>query len=144
MIYKGDNLRVMVGGKCICQSTTCTVQINRNMDESSTKDSANLWAENEPGMGSWSIQCDSLTALTDNGSNGETTIDLLDIILGGTKVQLTFDVTAGTMNRVGQNSAIKMTGYAYLNDTNIQAAHAQNSSTGYTFTGTGALTRASA
>ena len=60
-------------------------------------------------------------------------------MINKTKVHLVFDQTAGTNNRVGQNSVIKKSGWAWLNDLSIQAANRQNSTISAQFTGTGPL-----
>ena len=60
-------------------------------------------------------------------------------MINKTKVTLTFDQTAGTNNRVGQNSVIKKTGQAYISDINISAQNRQNSTISVQFTGTGPL-----
>lgn len=132
----------MVGGKCVAQATSCQVHLALQLESTSSKDSVGDFEEQDPVGKSWDISSDSLVALTDNGTNGETTIDLIDLILNGTKVTLTFDQTAGTNNRVGQNSAIKMTGQAYLTDLNITAQNRANSTQTAQFQGTGALARA--
>lgn len=136
---KGQNLRVMVGGKCIAMATSCQFHISAQMEDSSTKDSTGDWQEQEVVGLSWDAQTDSLVTLEDNGTNGELPQDLLSLIINKTKVQLTFDQTAGTNNRTGQNAVIKKTGYAYLTDANITAANRQNSTLTAQFTGTGAL-----
>ena len=136
---KGQNLRVMVGGKCIAMATSCQFHISAQMEDSSTKDSTGDWQEQEVVGLSWDAQTDSLVTLEDNGSNGELPQDLLSLIINKTKVQLTFDQTAGTNNRTGQNAAIKRTGWAWLNDISISAANKQNSQLTAQFTGTGPL-----
>lgn len=138
-IIKGQNLRVMVGGKCVAMATSCQFHVSAQMEDSSTKDSAGDWQEQDVVGLSWDAQTDSLVTLTDNGTNGELPQDLLGLIINKTKVQLTFDETAGTNNRTGQNSAIKRTGYAYLTDLNITAQNRANSTVSAQFTGTGAL-----
>ena len=77
--------------------------------------------------------------MEDNGTNGELPQDLLLLMINKTKVTLTFDTTAGTNNRVGQNSVIKKTGQAYITDASVQAANRQNSTLSVQFTGTGPL-----
>jgi hypothetical protein len=109
------------------------------MEDSSTKDSTGDWQEQEVVGLSWDAQTDSLVTLEDNGTNGELPQDLLSLIINKTKVQLTFDQTAGTNNRTGQNAVIKKTGYAYLTDVQVTAANRQNSTMTAQFTGTGAL-----
>lgn len=136
---KGQNLRVMVGGKCIAMATSCTFHISAQVESASTKDDANDFEVNEVTGLSWDAQTDSLVTLTDNGVNGELPTDLMSLILNKTKVTLTFDQTAGTNNRTGQNSAIKRSGEAYLTDYSISAQNRQNSTLSCQFTGTGPL-----
>ena len=136
---KGQNLRVMVGGKCIAMATSCTFHISAQVEDSSTKDDANDFANNEVTGLSWDAQTDSLVTLTDNGVNGELPTDLMSLIINKTKVTLTFDQTAGANNRVGQNSVIKRSGEAYLTDYSLSAQNRQNSTLSCQFTGTGPL-----
>jgi hypothetical protein len=136
---KGQNLRVMVGGKCIAMATSCQIHIGTQLEDSSTKDSTGDWQEQEVTGLNWDVTTDSLVTLEDNGTNGELPQDLMSLIINKTKVQLTFDQTSGTNNRTAQDSAIKRTGYAYLTDYNLTAPNRQNSTLNCKFTGTGAL-----
>jgi len=136
---KGQNLRVMVGGKCIAMAVNATFHVSAQMESSSTKDSTGDWDEQEVVGLSWDAQTDSLVTLTDNGSGGELPQDLLSLIINKTLVTLTFDQTAGTNNRIGQNSAIKRSGSAYLVDVSISAQNRQNSQISCQFQGTGPL-----
>ena len=136
---KGQNLRVMVGGKCIAMATSCTFHISAQVESASTKDDANDFDVNEVTGLSWDASTDSLVTLTDNGTNGELPTDLMSLIINKTVVTLTFDQTAGTNNRTGQNSAIKRSGQAYLTDYSISAQNRQNSTLSCQFTGTGPL-----
>jgi hypothetical protein len=88
---------------------------------------------------SWDAQTESLVTLEDNGTNGELPQDLLSLMINKTQVTLTFDQTAGTNNRVGQNSVIKKSGNAWISDIQITAANRQNSTVTVQFQGTGAL-----
>lgn len=136
---KGQNLRVFVGSRCVAMATSATIHVAAQTEDSSTKDDTGDWAENEVVGLSWDASTDSLVTLTDNGTNGELPVDLLSLIINKTKVQLTFDTTAGTNNRTGQNSAIKKSGYAYLTDYSLTAPNRQNSTLTCQFSGTGAL-----
>jgi hypothetical protein len=136
---KGQNLRVMVGGKCIAMATSCTFHVSTQLEDSSTKDSVGDFQEQEVTGLSWDAQTESLVTLKDNGTNGELPQDLLSLMINKTKVTLTFDQTAGANNRVGQNSVIKKTGQAYITDMSVQAANRQNSTLSVQFTGTGPL-----
>ena len=136
---KGQNLRVMVGGKCIAMATSCTFHVSAQLEDSSTKDSVGDFQEQEVTGLSWDAQTESLVTLEDNGTNGELPQDILSLMINKTKVTLTFDQTAGANNRVGQNSVIKKSGQAYITDVSISAQNRQNSTCTVQFTGTGAL-----
>ena len=136
---KGQNLRVMVGGKCIAMATSAQFHISAELQDSSTKDSVGDFQEQEVTGLSWDAQTDSLVTLEDNGTNGELPQDILSLIINKTKVTLTFDQTAGANNRVGQNSVIKRSGEAYVSDVQITAQNRQNSTMTVQFQGTGAL-----
>ena len=136
---KGQNLRVMVGGKCIAMATSCQFHVSAQLESSSTKDSVGDFEEQEVTGLSWDAQTDSLVTLTDNGVNGELPTALLSLIINKPKVTLTFDQTAGANNRTGQNSAIKRSGEAFLTDYSLSAQNRQNSTLSCQFTGTGPL-----
>ncbi len=136
---KGQNLRVMVGGKCIAMATSCTFHISAQTESASTKDDANDWEVNEVTGLSWDAQTDSLVTLSDNGTNGELPTDLMSLIINKTLVTLTFDTTSGTNNRTAQNSAIKRSGQAYLVDYSLSAQNRQNSTLSCQFSGSGPL-----
>ena len=138
-VIKGQNLRVMVGGKCIAMATSCTFHISAQLEDTSTKDSTGDWQEQEVVGLSWDASTESLVTLTDNGSNGELPQDLLSLIINKTLVTLTFDTTSGTNNRTAQNSALKKSGSAYLTDFSVTAQNRQNSTVSCQFTGSGPL-----
>jgi len=129
----------MVGGKCIAMATSCTFHVSAQLQDSSTKDSVGDFQEQEVTGLSWDAQTESLVTLEDNGTNGELPQDLLSLMINKTKVSLTFDQTSGANNRVAQNSVIKKTGDAYINDISISAQNRQNSTISVQFSGTGPL-----
>ena len=136
---KGQNLRVMVGGKCIAMATSCTFHVAAQMEDSSTKDDTGSWQSQEVTGLSWDASTDSLVTLTDNGSNGELPQDIFTAMIAMTPVTLTFDTTNGTNNRVAQNGALKKSGQAYISDISITAANRANSTMTVQFQGNGAL-----
>lgn len=136
---KGQNLRVMAGGKCIAMATSCTFHVAAQMEDSSTKDDTGNWQSQEVVGLSWDASTDSLVTLTDNGSNGELPQDIFTAMIAMTPVTLTFDTTNGTNNRVAQNGALKKSGQAYISDISITAANRANSTMTVQFQGNGAL-----
>lgn len=136
---KGQNLRVLVGGKCIAMSTSCTFHLSAEMQTTSSKDDPGSWQSQEVTGLSWDASTDSLVTLTDNGSNGELPQDIFTAMIAMTPVTLTFDTTNGTNNRVAQNGALKKSGQAYISDISITAANRANSTMTVQFQGNGAL-----
>lgn len=136
---KGQNLRVMVGGKCIAMATSCQFHVAAQTADSSTKDDTGDWAVNEIVGLSWDASTDALITLEDNGTNGELVVDLFTAMIQKTLLTLSFDVTNGANNRTSTNSTIKKTGTAYISDISVTAANRQNSTVTVQFVGTGAL-----
>ena len=138
---KGQNLRVFVGSgasaKCIAMATSCTFHISAELQDASTKDNTGDWQVQEVVGLSWDAQTESLVTLSDSG--GELPQDILSLIINKTAVTLTFDQTAGSQNRVGQDSAIKCSGTAYVSDVNVTAQNRANSTLSVSFVGTGAI-----
>lgn len=58
--YKGQNLRVFMGGKVIAGATSCTVHLAAQVEDASTKDSPDGWAVNECTGLSWDVATDAL------------------------------------------------------------------------------------
>ena len=129
----------MVDGKCIAMATSCQFHISAQTEDTSSKDDTGDWQSNEVTGLSWDASTDSLVTLTDNGTNGELPTDLMSLIINKTEVTLTFDQTAGTNNRVAQDSAIKRSGNAYLVDYALTAPSRANSTLTCKFTGNGPL-----
>lgn len=136
---KGQNLRVMIGGKCIAKATSCTFHVAAQMADSSTKDDTGSWQSQEVVGLSWDASTDSLMTLTDDGSNGELPQDIFTVATAMTPVTLTFDTTSGANNRVAQNSALKKSGQAYVSDISITAANRADGTLTVQFQGTGPL-----
>ena len=136
---KGQNMRVMVGGKCIAMATSAVFHVSAQTESCSSKDDADDFERNEVVGLSWDASTDSLVTLTDNGTNGELPTDLLNLIITKTQVTLSFDVTNGTNNRTGTNSAIKKSGPAYITDFSITAQNRANSTLSVQFSGAGKL-----
>lgn len=132
---KGQNLRIKLGGKYVAMSTSCTLHISANLEESSTKDSTNGWQENEVTGMNWDISVDALYAVGDEDTTGVGGEDALDLILAQQEVEIEFERTNGAQNRVPVDGAKVYTGKAFVNDISIQAQNRQN--TTYTLQATG-------
>ena len=142
-VIKGQNARLLIGGKCVAFATSCTVHANIHLEESSTKDSTNNYTEQTPvGIG-WDMSCDALYSV-DADPTGVNGINALDIVLAQQKVQVQFEQTQGEKNRVAVSGAAVYSGYAWVNDISINAANRQNTSYTIQLTGDGQLAKTTA
>ena len=142
-VIKGQNLRILLGGKCVAFATNCTVHVSLNLEESSTKDSTNNFTEQTPTGISWDMSCDALYSV-DADATGVNAISALDTVLAQTKVQVQFEQTQGEKNRVAVSGGAVYSGYAWVNDISINAANRQNTSYTIQLTGDGQLAKTTA
>ena len=142
-VIKGQNLRLLIGGKCVAFATSCTVHVSLNLEESSTKDSTNNFTEQTPTGISWDMSCDALYSV-DADATGVNGINALDTVLAQAKVQVQFEQTEGDKNRVAVSGGAVYSGYAWVNDISINAANRQNTSYTIQLTGDGQLAKTTA
>ena len=142
-VIKGQNLRLLIGGKCVAFATSCTVHASLNLEESSTKDSTNNYTEQTPTGISWDMSCDALYSV-DTDATGVNGINALDTVLAQQRVQVQFEQTQGEKNRIAVSGGAVYSGYAWINDISINAANRQNTSYTIQRTGDGELTKTTA
>ena len=142
-VIKGQNLRILLGGKCVAFATSCTVHVSLNLEESSTKDSTNNFTEQSPTGISWDMSCDALYSV-DTDATGFNGINALDTVLAQQKVQVQFEQTQGEKNRVAVSGGAVYSGYAWVNDISVQASNRTNTSYTIQLTGDGQLAKTTA
>lgn len=129
----GQNFRVFVAGAAVPEATNCSITIQGNMDDESTKDSTGGWNEEEMTSKQWSVQVDNVDAslaslralITRFNSDSKTTVG--------------WDQTAGAQNREAQNADFARSGQAILNDLTIQADNRTTTQVSCQYQGSGAL-----
>lgn len=129
----GQNFRAFVGGSAVAEATSCQVTISGNMEDGSTKDSDNAWAQETMVSKQWQVQVDNLEA---------TVASLRALITqfnSDSKTSVGFDQTDGSQNRVAQHAAFARSGQAILNDLSIQANNRSNIQVTAQYQGSGAL-----
>jgi predicted secreted protein len=137
MILKGQNLRILVHNATantydvVGMATSCTITLNTNTENASTKDDVGLAAKPVVNSKSWQVQVESL----DVSNVGA----MLTAIKSMSKFKLVWDETSTSDNRTAQGAAFSRTGEAYLNDGTFQFDDRTNSTKSLQFMGTGAL-----
>jgi hypothetical protein len=139
-VIKGQNLRILLGGKCVAFATSCTVHASLNLEESSSKDSTNNYTEQTPTGISWDMSCDALYSV-DADATGVNGIAALDMVLAQQKVLVQFEQTQGEKNRVPVTGSVAYSGYAWVNDISVNAGNRQNTTYTIQLAGDGELTK---
>ena len=142
-VIKGQNLRLLIGGKCVAFATSCTVHVSLNLEESSSKDSTNNFTEQTPTGISWDMSCDALYSV-DTDATGVNGINALDTVLAQQRVQVQFEQTQGEKNRIAVSGGAVYSGYAWVNDISINAGNRQNTSYTIQLTGDAELAKTTA
>ena len=136
---KGQNIRLFIEDeqgveRCLCASTSCTLHITANLEESTTKDSTGDWTEQEATSKSWDVSAD-MNFVLDATETALLGVDIAKMV--GKKVKIRTKLTEGTKNRVAAAGLYE--GYAIINDWNLQAPNKQNSTVSMQAQGTGEL-----
>ena len=133
---KGQNFRIFtVSGTTatvIGMATNCTVTLNSNTEESSTKDDVGMASKPTVVSKSWQVQVDSLN-VADVGS-------LLSGIKAMTRFVLMWDFTSTTDNQTPLHDGVSHYGEAYLSDATFTFNDRENSAKSLQFSGVGPLT----
>lgn len=117
--------------KVIGMATNCTINLNTNQEDSTTKDDIGLAAMPTIASKSWSVQVDSLNVVD--------AATILSVAKNMTKITLMWDKVATTDNQTPAGAAYARSGQAYVSDLTLTFNDRENSAKNITFTGTGAL-----
>ena len=120
-MIKGQNFRLMLGGKCVAGATSCTFEDVTEFEEISTKDSTGLGKEQTPKKNTFNISVDALVLNeTDNG--GFVLSGFLNAVIAGTPLTFKCTETNGDQNRTALTTPdVNLSGNAMINDLTIKA-----------------------
>lgn len=121
--------------KVIGMATNCTINLNTNQEDSTTKDDIGLAAMPTIASKSWSVQVDSLNVVD--------AATILSVAKNMTKITLMWDKVATTDNQTPTGAAYARGGQAYVSDLTLTFNDRENSAKNITFTGTGELSTVS-
>lgn len=136
-ILKGQNFRILSYDstaskfKCIGMATSCTVTLNGNTEDASTKDDVGMAAKPTVVSKSWQVQVESLN-VSDAGA-------MLTAMKGSSQFTLLWDEVSTTDNQTPEEEAVSRTGAAYLTDVTFNFNDRANATKSLQFTGSGPL-----
>ena len=132
---KGQNFRILqqVGNdfKCIGMATNCTVTLNGNTEDASTKDDVSNAAKPTVISKSWQVSVESME-VADAAA-------ILTAIKSLQPFTLVWNETSTTDNQEPNAAAFARKGQAYLSDVSFSFNDRENSTKSLQFTGSGAL-----
>ena len=132
---RGQNFRILqqVGDefKCIGMATNCTVTLNGNTEDASTKDDVSNAAKPTVISKSWQVSVESME-VADAAA-------ILTAIKSLQPFTLVWDETKTTDNQAPVAAAFARKGLAYLSDVSFSFNDRENSTKSLQFTGSGAL-----
>ena len=136
----GSDLMVFVGGKSVAFATNHKLTITAEMLDNASKDHASgLWKGTTLKSLSWNMSSENLFAYD---GEGETVIDLFDVLTLGQSVDVVFTINKkGTAveNTIGLVGSIQLTGKAFVQNIDINAPNGDNATFSVQLEGTGEL-----
>ena len=120
-MIKGQNFRLMLGGKCVAGAISCTFEDVTEFEEISTKDSNGLGKDQTPKKDTFNISVDALV-LNETDSTGFVLSGFLNAVIAGTTLSFKCTETNGEQNRTALTTPdVTLSGSAMINDLTIKA-----------------------
>ena len=129
---KGQNFRVLQNG-AIPEATNCSITMQGNTEDTSTKDTEGMFTQETVVSTSWSGQVDTYQ------SDTSALRAIITMFIAAQPVAVGWDQTGGAQNRVAQNANFKRSGQALLNDFTMNFNDRETVALSLQFQGTGAL-----
>lgn len=130
---KGNNFRIYRGTATFPLETSCSVNIQGNMEEGSTKDSAGAWQVQDMTEKQWNVQVEQKDAELASLRS------LIGLFVNDTLTQIGWDESDAANPSQVLNAEFARGGYAYMNDLVIQANDREDSVVTTQWQGYGAL-----
>ena len=122
-ILRGQNLRILEGSSIVYESTNCTVTINGETEDSSTKDTTGMFSAVQTVRKSWSAEYTTLNMDTppqSTGNFGNNIRSLLNRIIAAQAAPLIISKTTGANNSQPATASYNRSGSAFLTDLSFQ------------------------
>lgn len=130
---KGQNFRLLEAGVAFPEASNCSITLQGNQEDVSSKDTDSMYTENDVITNSWSCQVDTYQ------SEATPLRAVITKFNAAAPVTIGWDQTAGALNRVAQNANFKRSGDALLNDFTMTFNDRERVQLSLQFQGTGAL-----
>ena len=130
---KGQNFRLLKDGSVFPEATNCSITLQGNTEDTSTKDTEGLFTQETIVSNQWSAQVDTYQ------SDTAALRSIISMFIAAQPVPVGWDQTGGAQNRVAQNANFKRSGNAILNDFTMNFNDRETVAVSLQFQGTGGL-----
>ena len=130
---KGQNFRLLQNAAAIPEATNCSITLQGNTEDTSTKDTEGLFTEETIVSNQWSAQVDTYQ------SDTAALRSIISMFVAAQAVPVGWDQTGGAQSRVAQNANFKRSGQALLNDFTMNFNDRETVALSLQFQGTGGL-----
>ena len=130
---KGQNFRLLQNGNAIPEATNCSITLQGNTEDTSTKDTEGFFTQETVVSNQWNAQVDTYQ------SDTSALRSIISLFIAAQPIPVGWDQTAGAQNRVKQNANFKRSGNALLNDFTMNFNDRETVAVTLQFQGTGAL-----
>ena len=130
---KGQNFRLLQNSNAIPEATNCSITLQGNTEDTSTKDTEGFFTQETVVSNQWNAQVDTYQ------SDTSALRSIISLFIAAQPIPVGWDQTAGAQNRVKQNANFKRSGNALLNDFTMNFNDRETVAVTLQFQGTGAL-----
>ena len=130
---KGQNFRLLQNSNAIPEATNCSITLQGNTEDTSTKDTEGFFTQETVVSNQWNAQVDTYQ------SDTSALRSIISLFIAAQPIPVGWDQTAGAQNRVKQNANFKRSGNALLNDFTMNFNDRETVAVSLQFQGTGAL-----
>lgn len=130
---KGQNFRLRKYGSVIPEATNCSITLQGNTEDTSTKDTEGMFNKEDVVSKQWSAQVDTIQSETAQLR------DIISMFVAAQPIPIGWDQTAGSGNDEAQEAPFARWGQALLNDFTMNFNDRETVNVSLQFQGTGGL-----
>lgn len=130
---KGQNFRLLENGSVFPESTNCSIILQGNTEDTSTKGTEGMFNKEDVVSNQWSAQVDTIQSETAQLRS------IISLFVAAQPVEIGWDQTAGSGNATPQDARFAREGNALLNDFVMNFNDREAVNTSLSFQGTGGL-----
>lgn len=130
---KGQNFRLLKDGSVFPEATNCSITLQGNTEDTSTKDTEGMFNQEDVVSNQWSAQVDTIQSETAQLR------DIISMFVAAHPIPIGWDRTAGSGNDKAQKAPFARKGLALLNDFTMNFNDRETVNVSLQFQGTGGL-----